>query len=54
MGVGIGRYSGKSHLASLLMVQALDAAHEQDITRAQHPSGRMSALPARQRLRMVG
>ena len=28
------------------MVQALDAAHAQDITRAQHPTGRMSAVPA--------
>ena len=28
------------------MVQALDAAHAQDITRAQHPTGRLSALPA--------
>ena len=27
------------------MVQALDGAHAQDITRAQHPSGRLSALP---------
>jgi hypothetical protein len=28
------------------MVQALDAAHAQDIARAQHPSGRLSAVPA--------
>ena len=28
------------------MVQALDAAHAQDITRAQHPAGRLSAVPA--------
>ena len=28
------------------MVQALDAAHAQDITRAQHPQGRLSAVPA--------
>ena len=28
------------------MVQALDAAHAQDIARAQHPTGRMSAVPA--------
>ena len=28
------------------MVQALDAAHAQDITRAQHPTGRLSAVPA--------
>lgn len=28
------------------MVQALVAAHARDITRAQHPSGRLSALPA--------
>ena len=28
------------------MVQALDAAHAQDIARAQHPTGRLSAVPA--------
>jgi hypothetical protein len=28
------------------MVQALDAAHAEDIARAQHPSGRLSAMPA--------
>ena len=28
------------------MVQALDAAHAQDIAKAQHPSGRLSAVPA--------
>jgi hypothetical protein len=28
------------------MVQALDAAHVQDIARAQHPRGRLSAVPA--------
>ncbi len=28
------------------MVQALDGGHAQDITRAQHPTGRLSALPA--------
>jgi hypothetical protein len=28
------------------MVQALDADHAQDITRAQHPKGRLSAVPA--------
>ena len=28
------------------IVQALDAAHAQDITRAQHPAGRLSAVPA--------
>ena len=28
------------------LLQALDAAQAQDITRAQHPSGRLSALPA--------
>jgi len=28
------------------MVQALDAAHAQDIARAQHPAGRLSAVPA--------
>ena len=27
------------------MVQALDAAHAQDIARAQHPTGRPSAVP---------
>lgn len=46
MGVGIGRYKGKSHLASMLMVQALDPAHAQDIACAQHPTGRLSAVPA--------
>lgn len=29
------------------MVQALDAAHAQDIARAQHPTGRLSAVPAK-------
>ena len=28
------------------LVQALDAPHAQDIVRAQHPSGRLSAVPA--------
>jgi hypothetical protein len=28
------------------MVQALDAAHAQDIARAQHPTGRLSVVPA--------
>lgn len=28
------------------MVQALDAAHAEDIARAQYPSGRFSAVPA--------
>ena len=28
------------------MVQALDAAHAQDIARAKHPTGRLSAVPA--------
>ena len=28
------------------MVQALDAAHAQGIAKAQHPSGRLSAVPA--------
>ena len=28
------------------MVQALDAAHALDIARAQHPTGRLSAVPA--------
>ena len=27
-------------------VQAMDAAHAQDIARAQHPTGRLSAVPA--------
>ena len=27
------------------MVQALDAGHAQDIARAQHPTGRLSAVP---------
>jgi hypothetical protein len=28
------------------MVQALDAAHAQDIARAPHPTGSLSAVPA--------
>ena len=28
------------------MVQALDAAHAEDIARAQHPTGRLPAVPA--------
>ena len=28
------------------MLQALDAAHAQDITQTQHPTGRLSAVPA--------
>jgi len=28
------------------MVQALDACHAQDISRAQHSTGRLSAVPA--------
>ena len=28
------------------MVHALDAVHAQDIARAQHPSGSLSAVPA--------
>ena len=28
------------------MVQAIDAAHAEDIARAQHPTGRLSAVPA--------
>ena len=28
------------------MVQAMDAAHAQDIARAKHPTGRLSAVPA--------
>ena len=35
------------------MVQALDAAHAQDITRAQHPTGRLSAEPAELALTLV-
>ncbi len=31
------------------MVQALDAAHAQDIARAQHHTGRLSAVPAEPR-----
>ena len=30
----------------IAMVQALDTAHTQDITRAQHPTRRLSAVPA--------
>jgi hypothetical protein len=34
-------------LQGLLLAElALDAAHAQDITRAQHPTGRLSAVPA--------
>jgi len=28
------------------MVQALDSAHAEDISRSQHPTGRLSAVPA--------
>ncbi len=28
------------------VLQALDTAHAQDITRVQHPTGRLSAVPA--------
>ena len=28
------------------MVQAMDDAHAEDIARAQHPTGRLSAVPA--------
>ena len=35
------------------MVQALDAAHAEDITRAQHPTGRLSAVPAELALTLV-
>jgi hypothetical protein len=34
------------HGFGIEIVQALDAAHAQDITRAQHPAGRLSAVPA--------
>ncbi len=34
------------------MVQAMDAAHAQDITRAQHPTGRLSTVPAAQSLQL--
>ena len=37
---------GQHHDFGIEMVQALDAAHAQDITRAQHPTGRLSAVPA--------
>ena len=30
----------------LLAASTLDAAHAQDITRAHHPTGRLSAVPA--------
>ena len=33
-------------LLLLLAVSTLDAAHTQGITRAQHPTGRLSAMPA--------
>ena len=46
MGAGIGRYSGKSHLASMLMAQALDTANAQNIVSDQHPTGRLFELPA--------
>jgi hypothetical protein len=37
---------GQHHDFGIEMVQALDAAHAQDIARAQHPTGRLSAVPA--------
>jgi hypothetical protein len=37
---------GISLLVLLLAELALDAAHSQDITRAQHPTGQLSAVPA--------
>ena len=33
-------------IALLLAASTLDAAHAHDITRAQHPTGRLSAMPA--------
>jgi hypothetical protein len=32
------------------MMKALDAAHAQDIARAQHPTGKLSAVPAELKL----
>jgi len=46
MGDGIGRTSRKSHLASLLMVQALVAAHAQNMARVLHPTGWLTTVPA--------
>ena len=37
---------GQHHDFGIEMVQALDAAHAQDIARAQHPQGRMSTVMA--------
>ena len=37
---------GQHHDFGIEMVQALDAAHAQDIARVQHPTGRLSAVPA--------
>ena len=37
---------GQHHDFGIEMVQALDAAHAQDIAREQHPTGRLSAVPA--------
>ena len=37
---------GQHHDFGIEMVQALDAAHAQDIARSQHPTGRLSAVPA--------
>ena len=37
---------GQHHDFGIEMVQALDAAHAQGIARAQHPTGRLSAVPA--------
>ncbi len=50
-----GRLRGHTQLCSFFsdsagfgieIVQALDAAHAEDIARAQHPTGRLSAVPA--------
>jgi hypothetical protein len=35
-----------SSIALLLAASTLDAAHAHDITKAQHPTGRLSAVPA--------
>lgn len=37
---------GEVSVFGIEMVQALDAGHAQDIARAQHPTGRLSEVPA--------
>ena len=37
---------GQHHDFGIEMVQGLDLAHAEDIARSQHPTGRLSAVPA--------